>query len=253
MGGALVDVDHAGVALGAVADDAAAVLVRRTRRGRPRRRRRRRCPGRASRPGATRRCRSRSSRSGIRASPRAEADLRQARAGAHQHREGARADLGIERPVIARLDWSNARRWSVITRVKTSSRPVELLGLVAAAMLVRQRQAFHQRRDVDAAGLEHGAGGQVDLVQGEVGDALLDPGLRAGQEAGAHPPGTRRAAGRGSRAGSGRCRAAAPTAIAPLSTSSCDGLRGQDARATWNLDFKAVGPAALRAWRIDGS
>ena len=34
----------------------------------------------------------------------AETDLRQPRAFAHQHRESARADLGIERAVIAGLD-----------------------------------------------------------------------------------------------------------------------------------------------------
>ena len=34
----------------------------------------------------------------------AEAQLRQARAGPHEDREGARRDLGIERPVIARVD-----------------------------------------------------------------------------------------------------------------------------------------------------
>jgi len=38
--------------------------------------------------------------------PAPEADLGQARALAHQHRKGARADLGIERAVVAGLDAS---------------------------------------------------------------------------------------------------------------------------------------------------
>ena len=66
-----------------------------------------------------------------------------------------------------------------MTRVNTSRRPVELFGLAAARQVVRQRQAFEQRHDVDAAGLEHGALRQVDGVQlqiGELGRRPRSPG-----------------------------------------------------------------------------
>ena len=101
---ALVDVDDAGVALGAIADDALgraaeidgdgeAVIDMRRRR----------------RPAPTRRCR-RDERLVVEARiAGAEAHLRQARAGAHQNREGARADLDIERPVIAGADRCRTR------------------------------------------------------------------------------------------------------------------------------------------------
>ena len=52
--------------------------------------------------------------------------------------------------------------------------------------VVGQREALHQRHDVDAAGLEHGAVAERDLVQLELVDALGDRGVRAGQEARAH-------------------------------------------------------------------
>ena len=88
----------------------------------------------------------------------AEADLRQARALAHHDREtsagrsrrraGPRSPPGI---------WSKAETPSAMTRVNTSSRPVELFGLVAAHRSSGQRQALEQRHDVDAAGLQHRA------------------------------------------------------------------------------------------------
>ncbi len=78
-----------------------------------------------------------------------------------------------------------------MTRVKISSRPVELFGLAEARDFVRQRQRFQQRHDIDAAGLQHGARLEVDLVQLEplelVGDVCAGPG----QEAGAHAIGLR--------------------------------------------------------------
>ena len=66
----------------------------------------------------------------------AEADLRQARALAHQHRKGARADLGIERAVIAGLD------------------VVEAAGLVGD----------HAGEDVEPAGRAFRIGGGGDVV-----------------------------------------------------------------------------------------
>ena len=52
-----------------------------------------------------------------------------------------------------------------------------------------EREAFDQRHDVDAAGLEHGAAGERDLVQLQFVDALRDRRVRAGQKARAHAVG----------------------------------------------------------------
>ena len=84
---------------------------------------------------------------------------------------------------------SKRRVPSAITRVKTSSRPVELFGLAAATICLRQREAFEQRHDIDAAGLQHRAVGEIDLVQLELVDALGDGRARARQEARAHAVG----------------------------------------------------------------
>ena len=56
-------------------------------------------------------------------------------------------------------------------------------------MSSRQRQALEQRHDVDAAGLQHRAVGERDLVQLQLVDALGDGGARPGQEARAHAVG----------------------------------------------------------------
>ena len=68
---------------------------------------------------------------------------------------------------------------------------MELLGLVAAHRLVRQRQALQERDHVDAAGLEHRALRQADGVELQVvelgGDLLAAPR----QEARAHAVGDR--------------------------------------------------------------
>ena len=55
--------------------------------------------------------------------------------------------------------------------------------------LRRQRQAFQQRHDVDAIGLQHRAVGQIDFVQLQFVDALGHRRARPGQEARAHPIG----------------------------------------------------------------
>ena len=119
----------------------------------------------------------------------AEADLRQPRALAHQDRKGLRADLGIERAVIAGLDAVEAARLvgdHAGEDVEPAGRALRVGG---GRDVGRQRQALDQRHDVDAAGLQHGAVGQRDLVQLELVDALGDRGARAGQEARAHAEG----------------------------------------------------------------
>ena len=70
-----------------------------------------------------------------------------------------------------------------MSRVKTSSRPVELFGLAKAAMVGRSFKMLDQRHEIDAARLEHGALGQVDLVEGHPFQLLPHRRLGAGQEA----------------------------------------------------------------------
>ena len=55
-----------------------------------------------------------------------------------------------------------------------SSLPVELLGFAEAEICGRQVQAFEQRHDVDAAGFEYRAVGEVDLVQLGAGASFSD-------------------------------------------------------------------------------
>ena len=121
--------------------------------------------------------------------PAPEADLRQPRALAHQHRKCLRADLGVKRAVIAGVDAVEAARAvgdHAGEHVDASGRAFRIGG---RRHVVRQRQAFEQRHDVDAVGFQHRAIGQRDLVQPQLGDALGDRGLRPGQEARAHPIG----------------------------------------------------------------
>ena len=127
---AAVDVDQAGVALGAVADEAVVAeageidadrhAVGEVGRG---------CVDEAL--ALMQRCERGAADHRV---AMVEPDLREARALAHQHRKGPRADLGIERPVIAGLMRSKPRVASAITRVNTSRRPVELFGLAAPPM-----------------------------------------------------------------------------------------------------------------------
>ena len=87
----------------------------------------------------------------------AEADLRQPRALAHQHRKGARRYLRIERAVIAGFDAVEAAQLvgdHAGEHVEPSGRAFRIGG---GGNLVGQRQAFQQRHDIDAAGFQHRA------------------------------------------------------------------------------------------------
>ena len=137
----------------------------------------------------------------------AEADLRQPRALAHQHRKRARADLGIERTVVAAPDAVEAAGLVGDHAGEDVEPAGRALGIGGGRDVVGQREAFDQRHDVDAAGLEHRAVAERDLVQLELVDALGDRRVRARQEARAHAIGHfAEPADRGSRAGSGRGR-----------------------------------------------
>jgi hypothetical protein len=69
---------------------------------------------------------------------------------------------------------SKRRVPSAITRVNTSSRPVELFGLAGRDDRRRQRKAFQQRDDVDAIRLQYRAVGEIYFVQLQLVDALGD-------------------------------------------------------------------------------
>src|SRR5262249_41669191 len=95
----------------------------------------------------------------------AKAHLRQPRAFAHQYREGTRADLGIERAVIARPDLVEAAGAiddDTGEYVETAGRAFRIGGRAHGR---RQREALDERHDVDASGFEHRAVGKVYLVQ----------------------------------------------------------------------------------------
>ena len=116
----------------------------------------------------------------------AEAHLRQPRALAHQDRERLRADLGIERAVIARADHVEAAR-AVGDHAGEDVEPAgRALRIGGRDDLLRQVETFQQRHDVDAVGLQHSAVGKADLVQLQFVDALGHRRPRSGQEAGAH-------------------------------------------------------------------
>jgi hypothetical protein len=116
----------------------------------------------------------------------AEADLRQARALAYQHRKRARADLGIKRTVIAHRDMVEAARLVGDHAGENVEPAGRTLGVGGGRNILGQRQAFDQRHDVDATGLEHGAVAQRDIVQLQLVDALGDGGIWTRQKTGAH-------------------------------------------------------------------
>ena len=118
-----------------------------------------------------------------------EADLREPRALAHQHRKGLRADLGIERAVVAGLDAVEAA--GLVgdhpgEHVEPAGRAFRIGG---GRNLPGQGEALQQRHDVHAAGLEHRPLAERDLMQLEIIDALGDRGAGTGQEARPHPIG----------------------------------------------------------------
>ena len=150
----------------------------------------------------------------------AEADLRQARAGAHDDREGARADFEIERAVVAGRDL--VELLAVVGH--DAGEDVEPAGralrIGRGRDVGRQGEAFEQRHDIDAAGLQHRAVGEVDLVQLEpvelVGDQVIaGPGRKLARTRKALAPSRRsRLAGWIWSASSG----ASPTSAPPMRT-----------------------------------
>ena len=119
----------------------------------------------------------------------AEAHLRQPRALAQQHRKRLRADLGIERAVIAGADHVEPPRAVGDHAGEHVEPPGRAFRIGGGDDFRRQREAFQQRHDVDAIGLQHRAVGEIDLVQLQFVDALGHGRARPRQEARAHPIG----------------------------------------------------------------
>ncbi len=119
----------------------------------------------------------------------AEAYLRQPRAGARDDREGARADLQIERAGIARRDLVEllaAIGHDAGEDVEPAGRA---LRIGRGRDVTGQVQAFQQRHDVDAAGLQHRAVGQGRSRAASAGRACPPPVRWPRQETGAHATG----------------------------------------------------------------
>ena len=119
----------------------------------------------------------------------AEADLRQARTGAHDDREGARADFQIERTIVAGGDLVELVAAIGHDAGEDVEPPGRALRIGRGGNVCRQRQAFEQRHDVDATGFQHRAVGKVDLVQLQPVELFANLMVGARQEGGAHPPG----------------------------------------------------------------
>ncbi len=117
----------------------------------------------------------------------AEADLRQARAAAHDDGKGARADFEIERADIAGgdlVEFLGAIGDDAGEDVEAAGGAFRIGG---GRHALGQRQAFHQRHDVDAAGFQHRAFREVDDMQTQpvelVGDEMAGTGHEAGADA----------------------------------------------------------------------
>ena len=182
---AAIDIDHAGMALGAIADKAAGVFAGQIDADRH-------AMGEIGiididQPlGLMQRVEFAGAQRGF-ADP--EPELRQPRAFAQQHRKGFGADLGIKRAVVTGIDTveppgavgDHARE-----HVEPAGRAFRIGG---GHDIRRQRQALQQRHDVDAVGLQHRAVGEIDLMQLQFVDPFGDRAIRPRQKTGAHPVG----------------------------------------------------------------
>lgn len=130
-------------------------------------------------------------RVGERGDATAKADLVEPSAGAHEDREGARADLGVERTLVTRghgVEFDTAVGDQPGEEIEPAGRTLRVGGGGDAGGKV---QPLLQRDEVDATGLQHGAAAEVDLVHGEFVEPFGDGAHAAGEEAGADAPGFR--------------------------------------------------------------
>src|SRR6478609_3628120 len=115
--------------------------------------------------------------------PAQEPDLVEPRAVAHLDREGARADLGEERAAIALLHG--------IERVlPVGDQAGEYVDAPDRAFRIgeggdggAQVELLDERHEIDAAGFEHGAMGELDLVEFELAELVAHGRVRPRQEA----------------------------------------------------------------------
>ena len=112
----------------------------------------------------------------------AEPDLVQPRAVTHLDRESARADLGEERAGIAFLD-------RVEAVLPVGDQPGEHIEAAGRAFRVgeagdgrAQLELLDQRHEIDAAGFQHRALGQIDLVEFQLGELVAHRGVGPRQE-----------------------------------------------------------------------
>ena len=211
------------------------------------------------------RVQARGARASASAASPAEAELVQAHPGPHQDREGARRDFGIERA-------AGSRAHPVELGAAVGDQPGEDVEPAGRALGVGDR------RDAPAAAPAARAAGRCRRspspaprrrvrsmrVHREVGELARAPCARARQEAGAHPVGDRRrAAGRGSPAGSGpRRTAGAGRDLARLISArrACDGtmpvvksLSGTPSSASGSrVDAVADMGRSVETWIIEG-
>jgi hypothetical protein len=115
----------------------------------------------------------------------ADAELQQAIARTREDGEGARGYLGVEFPGIAgwhTIEGAGAIRDRADEDIDTAG---GALGVGGGGDVFRQAQAFLQRDEIDATGFQNGAAREIERVHDEaVVEPVGDHGL-AGQEAGA--------------------------------------------------------------------
>ena len=114
-----------------------------------------------------------------------EADLVEPAAGADHDAEGSGRDLGIERPAVAGLHAIELVRLVGDESGEDVETAGGALGVGVGCDIGREREAFHQGDDIDAAPLQHGAEREVDLVHAEARD-LGAHAFPTRQEARAH-------------------------------------------------------------------
>ena len=112
----------------------------------------------------------------------AEADLIEARAVAHLDCEGARANLGEERPRIAFLD-------AVETVLTVGDQPGEHVEPPGRAFRIGETgdgraelELLDERHEIDAARLQHRPLGQIDLMEFQFGELVANRGVGTGQK-----------------------------------------------------------------------
>ena len=120
--------------------------------------------------------------------------------------EKCAADLGIKRPVIAGLDAVEAARLVGDHAGEHVEPPGRAFRIGGGGNIVGQRQAFQQRHDIDAAGLQHGAVGRARIRAASIRRCAGPPWSSRAGSSRARDRRPRRAADRGSPAGSGRAR-----------------------------------------------